>query len=267
MNFLNNRANSLAFLLWIFKMFLFWITLSLAAYGIAWRVLLNDANINIVLFELNEAAEGKSSFNILGIVEFWSLSVGFISICGGLIIQGSQQNGCQPIGRFLFWLVMGGGILCWVATSYAEPRVIADLGGESAVRFYEPIQPVHTPDAPKHPNAAPPTLREEQMLPVVSHKLSVGQVQPRPLELAGAAPMFLLGVDGHSRQWLAQNKDKLSSMHAVGLVINVNTIDELNALRAIAPELELLPAPADTLADRLGLHHYPVIINAEGISQ
>lgn len=156
---------------------------------------------------------------------------------------------------------------CSILTANAELKVIADLGGESAVRFYEPIQPVHTPDAPIHPNAVPSKLREEQMLPVVSHKLSVGKVQAKSLDLAGASPMFLLGSDDYSRQWLAQNKEKLVSMLAVGLVINVGTFDELNALRAIAPELALLPAPADTLADRLGLTHYPVIIDDKGISQ
>lgn len=149
----------------------------------------------------------------------------------------------------------------------AELRVIADLGGESAVRFYEPIQPVHTPDAPKHPNAIPSTLDESALLPVVSHKLTPGKIEPRKLDLAGASTMFLLGADDYSRQWLTQNREKLQAMHAVGLVINAQTLEELNALRAIAPELELLPAPADTLADRLNVYHYPVIINSEGISQ
>lgn len=158
-------------------------------------------------------------------------------------------------------------ILLGCSSVNAELRVIADLGGESAVRFYEPIQPVHTPDAPVHPNAVPSTIREENMLPVVSHQLSVGKVQPRQFNLPGAAPMFLLGADDYSRQWLAQNKEKLASVSAVGLVINVQTLSELRALRAIAPELELLPAPADTLSERLGIHHYPVIISAEGISQ
>lgn len=149
----------------------------------------------------------------------------------------------------------------------AKLSVLADLGGESAVRFYEPIQPVSSPDAPQNPNAVPSVVSEADMLPVVSHKWSVGAVQPQSIKLAGAMPIFLLGVDERSRQWLADNQPKLQSLGATGLVINVQTLDELNQLRAIAPALTLLPSPADALADRLGLNRYPLLITAEGISQ
>lgn len=149
----------------------------------------------------------------------------------------------------------------------AKLAVLADLGGESAVRFYEPIQPVSSPDAPQNPNAVPSIVTEVDMLPVVSHKWSVGSVQPQSVKLSGAMPIFLLGVDERSRQWLADNQQKLLSLRATGLVINVQTLDELNQLRAIAPSLTLLPSPADALADRLGINRYPLLITAEGISQ
>ena len=151
--------------------------------------------------------------------------------------------------------------------SLAELKVIADLGGESAVRFYEPIQPVHSDDAPKHPNAVPSQITEDQLLPIISHKWSVGRVQPKPLNLPGALPMFLIGADDTSRQWLYKNKDKLIKMNAMGLVINVNTVDEMNELRQIVPELTLMPSPADTLAERLEIYHYPILFTPEGISQ
>lgn len=153
------------------------------------------------------------------------------------------------------------------SASLAELKVIADLGGESAVRFYEPIQPVHSDDAPKHPNAVPAQITEDQLLPVISHKWSVGRVQSKPLNLPGALPMFLIGADDISRKWIHQNRDRLVKMHAIGLVINVNTVDEMNELRQIIPELTLMPSPADTLAERLGIYHYPILLTSEGISQ
>lgn len=149
----------------------------------------------------------------------------------------------------------------------AELKVIADLGGESAVRFYEPIQPVHSDDAPKHPNAVPSQVTEEHLLPVVSHKWSVGTVEPKPLNLPGALPMFLIGVDTVSQDWLRKNYAHLVSINAVGLVIHVNNVEEMKTLRQIAPELTILPSPADALADRLGIYHYPLLLTAEGISQ
>lgn len=146
-------------------------------------------------------------------------------------------------------------------------NVIADLGGESAIRFYEPIQPVHSDNAPKHPNAVPSQLSEAQLLPVISHKWSVGQVETKTLNLPGALPMFLIGSDDISRQWLADKRSVLTKINAIGLVINVNTVEEMQSLRQIVPELTLMPAPADTLADRLGIYHYPLLLTAEGISQ
>lgn len=149
----------------------------------------------------------------------------------------------------------------------AELKIIADFGGESAVRFYEPIQPVHSPDAPKHPDAVPAQLTEDQLLPVVSHKWSVGRVETKAFNLPGALPMFLIGADDFSQQWLYQNREKLTKMNAMGLVINVQTVNEMRALRNIIPQLTLMPAPADTLADRLKIYHYPLLLTAEGVSQ
>lgn len=158
-------------------------------------------------------------------------------------------------------------ILITASNAQAELKVLADLGGESAVRFYEPIQPVHSSDAPKHPNAVPAQLSEEQLLPVISHQWSPGKIEPQKFPMPGALPLFLIGADDLSRQWLKENQQRLTEMNATGLVVNVKTMEELNALREIVPQLELLPSPADVLAERLGIHHYPLLLTSEGISQ
>lgn len=146
-------------------------------------------------------------------------------------------------------------------------QVIADFGGESAVRFYVRIQPVHTDDAPQHPYAVPSQLTEEQLLPVISHRLSVGKVSNKTLDLPGAIPLFLIGADTISMQWLRQHYEQLVDIGAVGLVVNVATLAEMQQLRSIVPALTLMPAPADDFAEQFNLHHYPVLITAEGISQ
>ena len=105
------------------------------------------------------------------------------------------------------------------------------------------------------------------MLPVVSHKLTPGNVKPIVLELTGMSPIFLIGADELSRLWLSQHYDNLLSQQAVGLVVNVTTLDELNQLRRLAPNLTLLPSPADDLSDRLKLSHYPALITETGVSQ
>lgn len=101
-----------------------------------------------------------------------------------------------------FSLVFWGMMLLGVSPVSAELPVIADLGGESAVRFYEGIQPEADENTAHFPNAIPDTISEADMLPVVSHRLTPGKVNPIALDLTGMSPLFLVGVDNLSRQWL-----------------------------------------------------------------
>ncbi|MGD8205905.1 integrating conjugative element protein [Pantoea sp. FN0305] len=97
-------------------------------------------------------------------------------------------------------------------------------------------------------------LDEARLLPVVIHNLHPGQ-QPRlALNLPGMTPLFLIGDDPLSTEWLRQHRDALRILHATGLVVNVATLARLNALRAIAPALTLLPISA-----------YPVLITDKGL--
>ena len=149
---------------------------------------------------------------------------------------------------------------------YAELQVIADLGGESAVRFYEPIQPII--DESSSVPGIPSELNEADLLPIVSHMMSPGSVSSRELSLPGMSPIFLVGDDELSRRWLAHHRDRLTQMQATGLVVQVNDIDGLARLRQVAGEqLTLLPVSADDLAQRLQLNHYPVLLSDKGLSQ
>ncbi|KJS66071.1 MAG: hypothetical protein JL55_37630, partial [Pseudomonas sp. BICA1-14] len=75
------------------------------------------------------------------------------------------------------------------------------------------------------------------------------------------------GDDARSRAWLRQRHAALRELGAVGLVVNVESTAALVDLRRLAPGLTLAPASGDDLAQRLGLHHYPVLITATGIEQ
>ncbi|MGX2956079.1 integrating conjugative element protein [Ursidibacter arcticus] len=149
----------------------------------------------------------------------------------------------------------------------AENIVIADYGGESAVRFYESLQPEHDQNAPHYPNAISSTVSEFDMLPIVSHKLTPGKVEPKAFDLLGMQPIFLVGVDNISKHWITDNYQKLVKLNATGLVVNVNNQQELIALRTLVPELRLLPVSGDDLAERIPLSHYPALITETGVSQ
>lgn len=156
--------------------------------------------------------------------------------------------------------------LIFTQVCQAELTVIRDVGGESAVRFYEALQPDETMTQ-AYPNSIPATLSEADILPIVSHRMTPGQVQPIKMNLPGMLPLFLIGADNFSKNWLQSNYDYLNKIGAMGLVVSVNTTNELAQLRQLAPGLTLMPTQGDDLASRLSLAHYPALLTSEGLSQ
>lgn len=165
-------------------------------------------------------------------------------------------------------------IACASAQTTSTPLIVVeDRGGGSALSYYEVLNPqAVAADAPSP--ASPPQLiagaagsSEAAMLPVQSTLLSPGAVQPRPIHAPGLTPVFLIGDDERSRIWLRQKHMTLRQVRAVGLVVNVVSLDGLEALRRLAPELTLSPVSGNDLAQRLGITHYPVLITATGIEQ
>ena len=150
--------------------------------------------------------------------------------------------------------------------------VVEDRGGASALPYYEALdlqpraanQPLPSIVSPEAPSAA---VDETAMLPVRSARLTPGTVARRVIEAPGLQPFFLVGDDAASHAWLRQNADALRERNAWGLVVNVETSQALEQLRALAPGLNLSPVSADELAERLGLRHYPVLVTATGIEQ
>jgi integrating conjugative element protein (TIGR03765 family) len=150
--------------------------------------------------------------------------------------------------------------------------VVHDEGGVSALPYYrglhlkkvEPGQAVTRPtlEAPPPPNRR---YGEGDLLPVRSTRLSPGTITPRAIHVPGLAPMFLIGDDSRSRAWLRANAEKLHSLRAIGFVVQVESEEALRSLRRVAPNLMLVPASGDDLAQRLGLKHYPVLVTATSI--
>lgn len=175
--------------------------------------------------------------------------------------------------RSIFLIALG-----WlsVTDTFAQPSgppliVVEDRGGASALPYYRPLhpQPQGTSLPASNPSVSIGSAAEAEaaMLPVRSTWLSPGDVSPRVVRAPGLTPLFLIGDDPRSRTWLRQRLAMLRERRAVGLVVNVESMDTLTALRKLAPGLTLSPISGDDIAQRLGLRHYPVLITATGIEQ
>lgn len=172
-------------------------------------------------------------------------------------------------------------LACLALSSVAPPAfagrhqliVVEDAGGVSALPYYRAINLLPSPhdaDSVRLPTvAALPTRHygEADFLPMHSKRLTPGHVTRRVIAAPGLEPLCLIGDDPLSRSWLEARLTTLQRFHAVGLIVQVHSYAALQALRAAAPGVLLVPASGDDIARRLDLHHYPVLITATGIEQ
>lgn len=173
------------------------------------------------------------------------------------------------IRRLAITLCLG---LALTGQAEAKLTVIADHGGQSALPYYVSIKGADVSEQSGY-HAAPEAsargpVTEADMLPVQSKRLTPGTVSTHALHLpATTTPFFLIGHGPLSRRWLKQRGPRLRQLHAVGLVVSVQTAAQLTHLRAIGDGLVLRPVAGDDIARRLGLVHYPVLITPRGIQQ
>ncbi|WP_404357131.1 integrating conjugative element protein [Methylotuvimicrobium sp. KM1] len=105
-------------------------------------------------------------------------------------------------------------------------------------------------------------------LPVRSQALTPGLVQSRVIDRPGLdRPVFIVGYDELSLNWLRHNLEQLKRHRATGIVVNVENPDQLRQLRQAADGLAVNPVPGDKIARQLELTHYPVLISKNRIEQ
>ncbi|MFO2870521.1 integrating conjugative element protein [Legionella pneumophila serogroup 1] len=99
-------------------------------------------------------------------------------------------------------------------------------------------------------------------VPAKSHA-TAGKVSRKTLDTTLLnMPLFIIGADKTSIQWLEQHQEELKSMQATGFITNVNDFETIVALQEKF-KLPLLPVNVDPLLTYLHEQHYPLII-AEG---
>ncbi len=115
----------------------------------------------------------------------------------------------------------------------------------------------------QEPNDVPLPL----IYPVRSKKLTPGIVARKQITQRIVQPLFLIGDDDQSKQWLQQHAKQLQQLHAKGVVVSVDNAEAMQSLRQLVPELSLYPLSGDALANVLQLQHYPVLITNQFIEQ
>ena len=86
--------------------------------------------------------------------------------------------------------------------------------------------------APQRPAIQSPQLGAADLaslLPIRSPGLTPGPVQPKTHDRPFARPFFLIGSDSFSRQWLLEHRERLKEIGALGMLVQVDTMDDLQA--------------------------------------
>ncbi|MDR3430732.1 MAG: integrating conjugative element protein [Rouxiella aceris] len=164
-------------------------------------------------------------------------------------------------------------LMCAIGGStanYAALTVVGDLGGEATDSYFDAVnaQPGETtPPESLAPPSASAQVSVASALPVHTPELTPGAVEGKKLTLPGMPPIFIIGDDDLSRQWLIQRGTDLKRLHATGFVVNVADKDRLKGLQALLPDNNMAPVSGSDLARRLQLTHYPLIITEKGLAQ
>jgi integrating conjugative element protein (TIGR03765 family) len=153
--------------------------------------------------------------------------------------------------------------LCLVAgTSVAEPLTVIFDNGQTRplAEFLAPLAHIKRErTSESSPNLGAADL--EQLLPIRSQGLSPGTVQVRKHQVPFARPFFLIGSDSWSQEWLAEHRQRLLDIGAVGLLVDAASIEDLQAIASIADGLPITPAAGSDIAKALGVTHYPFAVS------
>lgn len=113
-----------------------------------------------------------------------------------------------------------------------------------------------------------PEAYYERMLPIKTASLSPGVIKSEPREFKQVIrPIFIIGSDPMSIEWLERNKPVLVENQAIGMLVEVNTVDQLKRIGQIGTGLQIAPSSGEQIAQILKIRHYPVLITSEGIEQ
>lgn len=147
-------------------------------------------------------------------------------------------------------------------------NVIADHGGESASRYIDTqaidVKPIDYRDMRIKGSML------KNMLPIRTPEMFPGRLKQSHLKRAYAAmsfPVFVIGNDTLSRQWLADNAQYLKKHKAIGLLIQLDTMTEYDEIKRLGDGLPIIPTYGAQMGQQLQLDRYPFYVDQTGVHQ
>ena len=151
-----------------------------------------------------------------------------------------------------------------VETGIAEGvTVIHDSGDTLSISPYAPSK--ESSRIPKRRENIPFTMN---ILPIKTSNMRPGVVSKRQHSLPHfQTPLFVIGSDALSKQWLETRREQLIALNAVGILVSAETEKDIHDIKKLSKGLWIFPASGEDIAKELNLSHYPALISRIGIEQ
>lgn len=79
--------------------------------------------------------------------------------------------------------------------------------------------------------------------------------------------LAVIGSDEYSVAWLKSNKDELVRLRASVMLVECETFAQYQSIKAVAPELDLIPLNGYPLTQEFNLSYYPALLTRTGVYQ
>ena len=137
--------------------------------------------------------------------------------------------------------------------------VIKDQGGQS-IQSYLPSKK----SSPKYGS------KKRSIFPVNTPNMSPGKVNEDEANQINyrmsPRPMFIIGYDPVSINWLKANRNFLENKRAIGLVVNVANQQQMQELQDIVgAKIMMQPTSGERLSEHLNIKHYPFYMDQDGV--
>ncbi len=163
--------------------------------------------------------------------------------------------------RFSVFSLLSLLVLFKPSVSVGEPIVIYDNGQSIPLRNQPKTRHY------QYPVSANFNIKLEP-LPVKTPAMTPGKVQTRTIDRPTLnRPVFIVGADPMSLQWLRLHQRQLKKINATGIAVNVESKQQLDILRKAGGGLDINPLSGETIARQLALFHYPVLMTSTRIEQ
>jgi len=163
-----------------------------------------------------------------------------------------------------------------VLSSESKLTVLADYGGTPIQNLLYETDDLAVGDYVMENNASKLDARQAtgasnpEMYPIRTPSMSVGPISANEAQNIPALyltnPVFIIGYDRVSLNWLEQNIDILAERQAMGMLVNAETPEQYRRVQEIADGRVLIhPLSGEQLSASIQLYHYPAYLDQKGV--